>query len=98
MLDTMTPKSDLMESLLRDPAFRQVAKSARIEKNYVETAIREETHKADTLEAVYEMTPKFCEALAEALETGNMKMLRLQVEWDVANFVNDNGGIDEWLS
>lgn len=67
-----------------------------------EKAQRNEAAKLATnplmIEALYEMPENIAEALAGAIETGNVDKLAALVRWDVEEYLNENGGIEQWLS
>jgi hypothetical protein len=55
-------------------------------------------HSPDMLITVYDMPEKLAEVLADAIETGNINRLAALLSWDIGNYLDENGGIGEWLS
>jgi hypothetical protein len=47
---------------------------------------------------LYDLSEKFAIALAEAIETDNVDKLSALIIWDIENYLDENGGVDEWLN
>lgn len=47
---------------------------------------------------IYDLSEKFAIALAEAIETDNVDKLSALITWDIENYLDENGGVEEWLN
>jgi len=56
------------------------------------------SHNPLMLITVYDLSEKFAIALANAIKTDDVSKLASLVTWDIENFLDDNGGVEEWLS
>jgi hypothetical protein len=95
MIRTMTRERIDIENLLFDHDEKYLTAS---EEKRHSNAANTLAHNPDMLITVYEMPEKLAAVIAYAIETGSIDRLSALITWDIQNYLDENGGLDEWLS